>query len=85
MKFSADTDAGSWRLGYVRNSFIPLIIMNKIISLAAGFAATYGILRVLQRPAQVDGPVPGIDPMGPLKAAAIATAMHALTAQFAGK
>jgi hypothetical protein len=42
-------------------------------------------LTVLRRPAQVDGPVPGIDPMGPLKAAAIATAVQAITAQLTGK
>jgi hypothetical protein len=62
-----------------------LILMNKLVSLAASFAATYGILTVLRRPAQVDGPVPGIDPMGPLKAAAIATAVQAITAQLTGK
>ncbi|TDN38861.1 hypothetical protein E4631_21430 [Hymenobacter sp. UV11] len=59
--------------------------MKKFISIAAGFAATYGILAVLRRPAQVDGPVPGIDPMSPLKAAAIAAVVHAVTAQFAGR
>ena len=60
-------------------------LMNKLVSIGTHFAVMYGILSVLRRPAQVDGPVPGIDPMNPLVLAGIAAALHAVTTQLTKK
>jgi len=58
--------------------------MKKALWLGAHFAATYAVVRFLH-PEWRDGPVPGIDPMGPAKIAAITTGLHVLTTALAGK
>lgn len=58
--------------------------MKNVVLLGAHFAAVYAAVHFLH-PEHRDGPVPGIDPMGPAKIAAVAIGLHVLTNALAGK